>query len=216
MNDQNQHPAGNGRCALLAKGKPAFTPNVPGGHGTEKGVVLFMALIALVAMTLAAIALVRSVDTSNLVAGNVALKQGAVHEADKIMNIAFNCLDRGGALLNAGSLGANSATCNYYASLQPDLVRPYGIPDVLESAPGGITEASTRNTTTYVIERMCTAPGTWTPVNCVESPFGRAARFTDRGVSALTPPQALYRISVKVSGPRNVAAYSQMVLNATP
>jgi Tfp pilus assembly protein PilX len=40
----------------------------------QQGVVLLMALIMLVALTLAGIALVRSVDTTNLIAGNLAFK----------------------------------------------------------------------------------------------------------------------------------------------
>ena len=45
----------------------------------QRGVVLFIALIVMVAMSLAAIALFRSVDTANLVAGNQAFKQGALN-----------------------------------------------------------------------------------------------------------------------------------------
>jgi Tfp pilus assembly protein PilX len=48
----------------------------------QSGVVLIIALIVLVAMTLAALALVRSVDTNNLIAGNMAFQQAAKHSAD--------------------------------------------------------------------------------------------------------------------------------------
>jgi Tfp pilus assembly protein PilX len=184
------------------------------GRGTQHGVVLFFALIVLVAMTLAAIAMVRSVDTSNLVAGNVALKQGAIQEGDKIMNVAFACLDSGGALLNV-ALDNNNATCHYYASLQPDVNQPFGVPDVLETT-AGVTDPTTGNTSAYVIERMCTAAGAWSVANCVESPFGRASAYNDvRLEVAQTPPQGLYRISIKVSGPRNTVSYSQMIMNAS-
>jgi Tfp pilus assembly protein PilX len=43
-----------------------------------RGAVLFIALIVLVAMTLAGIAIMRSVDTATLIAGNLAFKQGTV------------------------------------------------------------------------------------------------------------------------------------------
>lgn len=183
------------------------------GQSRQRGVVLLFALIVLVAMTLAALAMVRSVDTANLVAGNIALKQGAIQEADRIMNEAFACLDSGGALLSQ-SLENNNTTCNYYASLQPDVVKPFGVPDVLESAPG-VTDSVTRNTSAYVIERMCTTTGAWSASTCVESPFGKASAYNDVRLDvAQTPPQGLYRISIKVSGPRNVATYSQMIMNA--
>lgn len=52
-------------------------------HGyRQHGVVLFLALIALVAMSLAAVALIRSVDTGTLIAGNLAFKQGTVTSGD--------------------------------------------------------------------------------------------------------------------------------------
>lgn len=184
-------------------------------RGAQKGAVLFFTLIALVAMTLAALAMVRSVDTGNLVAGNIALKQGAIQEADKIMNTAYACLDTSGALSGTTTdRGSNSvATCNYYSFLQADANKPLGMPDALETTTG-TTDPLTGNTSAYVIERMCNATGTWSASTCVESPFGKAPVLTDRTLPALTPPQALYRISIKISGPRNVAAYSQMIMNA--
>ena len=183
------------------------------GHSAQRGVVILFALIVLVGMTLAALAMVRSVDTSNLVAGNIAIKQGAIQEADKIMNVAFACLDSGGALLTQ-VLENDNTTCNYFASLQTDTAKPYGVPDVLETAPG-VTDPVTQNTSAYVIERMCSATGVWSATTCTESPFGKASstRDTHQG-GGLPPTQALYRISVKVSGPRNTAAYSQMIMNA--
>src|SRR4051794_33864237 len=51
-------------------------------HRRQQGVVLLIALIVLVAMTLAGIGLVRSVDTGNMVAGNLAFKQGATLAGD--------------------------------------------------------------------------------------------------------------------------------------
>jgi Tfp pilus assembly protein PilX len=182
------------------------------GPLAQGGIVLLFALIALVSMTLAAVALLRSVDTSNLVAGNIALKQGAIQEGDRAMNEAFACLDTGGALISV-SLAADNATCHYYAALQADVLPPFGIPDALEST-SGVTSSTTGNSSYYVIERMCKVAGEWNAANCIESPFGKAADYTDRGDGAQTPPQALYRISVKIGGPRNVASYSQLVMNA--
>ena len=48
----------------------------------EQGVVLFIALIVLVAMSLAGIALMRSVDTGILIAGNLGFRQNATHVGD--------------------------------------------------------------------------------------------------------------------------------------
>lgn len=195
------------RLALhgLASKKPPFR---------QRGVVLVMTLVALVAMTMAALAMVRSVDTSNLVAGNVTAKQAAMQEAQGVLDVAFRCLDAGGALAT-GPFAANSATCNYYATLQPDIAKPYSIPDVLEAAPGTLN-TTTGFTSAYVIERMCD-PGTtgWEQAKCTESPYGKAATHTNRIRRGVPSYQALYRVSVKVSGPRNVAAYAQMIVSGS-
>lgn len=185
--------------------------------GRQAGITLFLTLIALVSMTLAAVAMMRSIDTGGLVAGNLALKQSSVQESDVGINVAFNCLDAGGALTAGIDLGANNATCNYYASLQPDANKPYGVPDVLETATPLPTNAATGNTVTYVIERMCNLTGTFDNAKCVPSPFGRKEPKIDAHLNnkTLTPKQALYRVSVKTTGPRNVSSYSQMVMSAT-
>ena len=49
-----------------------------GPRRAQEGVVLFIALIVLVAMSLAGVALMRSVDTALVVAGNFAFKKSAI------------------------------------------------------------------------------------------------------------------------------------------
>ena len=44
---------------------------------SQKGFVLFLALVSLVVMSLAAVALIRSVDTNSLITGNLAFRQNA-------------------------------------------------------------------------------------------------------------------------------------------
>jgi len=48
----------------------------------QRGVVLFIALIVLVAMSLAGIALIRNVDSGQVIAGNLAFRQAAMHVGD--------------------------------------------------------------------------------------------------------------------------------------
>jgi len=74
----------------------------------QRGVVLFFALIALLAISLAAVALIRSVDTSTMIAGNLAFKQTATTSADAGLENAI-------AWLNTTQT-ANSAN-NVYTNL---------------------------------------------------------------------------------------------------
>src|ERR1044072_4039301 len=60
-------------------------------HG-QRGVVLFIALIVLVALMLASVSLVRSVDTANIIAGNLAFKQASVQAADTGIEAAVAAL----------------------------------------------------------------------------------------------------------------------------
>src|SRR4051812_49591136 len=56
----------------------------------QSGVVLFIALIVLVALSLAGLATMRSVDTAALVASNIGFRQAAVHSADQGIQAAYN------------------------------------------------------------------------------------------------------------------------------
>jgi type IV pilus assembly protein PilX len=58
----------------------------------QQGVVLLVALIVLVALTLAGVALVRSVDTANLVAGNLSFHQSAIQAGERSTELAVTWL----------------------------------------------------------------------------------------------------------------------------
>lgn len=64
-------------------------PSLPQRQG---GVVLLIALIVLVAMTLAGIGMMRSIDTTTLIAGNVAFKQTTIQAGDRGISDSYNAL----------------------------------------------------------------------------------------------------------------------------
>jgi Tfp pilus assembly protein PilX len=69
-----------------------FERRISSMPGRQRGVVLLITLIILVAMTLAGIGMMRSVDTGNLIAGNLAFRQASANANDAGMNMAFNAL----------------------------------------------------------------------------------------------------------------------------
>ena len=75
-----------------------------------RGISLLFALLALVAMSLAAVALVRSVDTSAMVMGNLGFKQDATARADQVTQAAIV------ALSNMADLTTDDASAGYYAT----------------------------------------------------------------------------------------------------
>ena len=79
----------------------------------QRGVVLFISLIVLVAMTLAGIAVMRSVDTNVLIAGNLAFRNAALSAADAGIESARAWL----SAQTAGSL-INDQVPGYFANWQ--------------------------------------------------------------------------------------------------
>jgi Tfp pilus assembly protein PilX len=58
----------------------------------QRGVVLLIALIILVAMTLAGIGMMRSVDTGSVISGNLAFKQATLLSSDRAVSDGYNAL----------------------------------------------------------------------------------------------------------------------------
>lgn len=146
----------------------------------QRGVVLFFTLIALLAMSLAAVALIRSVDTSTLIAGNMAFKQSATTSGDggvesaitwltatQAANAGLNVLNdpthafnltctaiRAAATANATDPGCPAVIPGYHSSLDPTLILTADATwnDINSVLVG--TDGS-GNTTRYIIQRMC-------------------------------------------------------------
>src|SRR2546423_4728532 len=71
----------------------------------QRGVTLFIALIVVVAMTMAAVAMMRSVDTATVVAGNIGFRQSAVNAADQGVQAAYAWI---GANVGGGGINNDS------------------------------------------------------------------------------------------------------------
>jgi type IV pilus assembly protein PilX len=183
----------------------------------QKGAVLFIALIVLVAMSLAGIALIRSVDTTNLIAGNLAFKQGATLGGDWGVEQARTWLQ--------GQLPENlynSVPGRYAAAMQSGLDYTGTDP----SAPDFDWDANAfdagadpaGNQVRYIIHRMCVAAGNPGSTNCVRTTTGGTTGGTQGGAtygSAALPStsQIYYRITARVTGPRNTVSYVQVMVN---
>jgi type IV pilus assembly protein PilX len=184
----------------------------------QRGVVLFIALIVLVAMSLAGIAMVRSVDTALGIAGNMAFKQATIQGGDIGVQAAYTWLNTASAatlqLTNTG---------NGYISARPgtepnwfDLAN-WNNAVVLN---GGAADQA-GNVVRYIIHRMCTEPDT--PYNGSNAGVpNQCALYTpltggSTGSSMLVGaqqyegiPQVYYRITTRVDGPRNTVSIIQV------
>lgn len=92
---------------------PQQVTYIQGALKRQAGVVLLAAMIALVAMTLAAIALFRSIDTGLTIAGNTAFKEATTAAADLAVDAATEWIKNNSAPATVLHV---SATSGYYAN----------------------------------------------------------------------------------------------------
>lgn len=148
----------------------------------QRGVVLFFTLIALLAMSLAAVALIRSVDTGTMIAGNLAFKQSATSSGNagteasiawlewvdaNPANINLNVLNNPNHPFNVTCLAARPAgTANptdpgcaavisgYHSNIDPALnLTADATWNDVNNALSGIDGSG--NTVRYIIQRTC-------------------------------------------------------------
>jgi type IV pilus assembly protein PilX len=181
----------------------------------QEGLILMVALIVLVAMTLAGIALVRSVDTSNVIAGNLAFKRGTVQASEIAVNTVRSNFQTGGALFSDEIRNKDNKAQNYSA-VQLPVNNPRGIPDVLANkttfdsqftAPR-ITDPNTKEEMRYVIERLCTRDGPSAREFCALADQTSVSGSDNKSILDLASP-VLYRVTVRVDGPRNTVSFTQ-------
>ena len=187
----------------------------------ERGVVLFVALIALVALTLAGLAIMRSVDTGGLISGNMAFHQAALHRADIGVEAAFIGLPN----VLATSKDANIAN-QYFAVRQP--VDGNGVPTtaVWANVPcrtntNAVVACSTQDyQVRYVIDRMCEVQTSGsTAVTNIQSYCyadignGKGGAQGSFGAVFTGADAVYYRVTVQVSGPHNASAYVQTLIS---
>ncbi|MEC5216641.1 type IV pilus assembly protein PilX [Actimicrobium sp. GrIS 1.19] len=189
----------------------------------QEGIIVVFTLLAVVLLLLASIALVRSFDTSLLLSGNMAFKRDLANQSERGNASAIVAMSAGGALVDPATREADSKPNNYSATTLPS--DAHGIPtilvdDVAWAASGmalaDLTDAASGTTVRYVIDRLCTSAGSSiVPTNyCAISSLGgaKSGEVEDK----MPPPPAslpVYRVSIRVTGPRNTQTFVQSVLS---
>lgn len=185
----------------------------------QRGVALPIALIVLVAMVLAAVTLIRSVDTATMVAGNLTLKQSATHAADEGVRQGFLWL-RNTVIANPASLNSSIAGSGYISA--------HNDPNWNPAAPGNwpgdavtLPEDAGGNIVSYVIHRLCTQPGL-----SYNAPNQQCATYTGTSAAASGGSQSVdapefsgvvyvyFRVTSRAVGPRNTISYVQSLMLA--
>ena len=193
---------------------------------SQGGFVLIIALVVLAAMTLAAAAMVRTVDTSTLLARNISFKRDAVNRNDFAIEAAMEEFRAGGSFFRARQTEADNADRNFSAVMLA--TDADGVPLVLKAntstdtfTGGNLGLAGAGKIATpfvlgmkpvYLIERMCTAPGPALVENCIVNGRSQAGGTQPNDKpEQLFPP--LFRITARVTGPRNTVSYVQTMFS---
>lgn len=195
----------------------------------QRGVVLMVALIVLVALTLAGLSMIRSSDTGVIIAGNLSFRQSAGQALDAGVEAAITALP-------ASLAGSEAAQPGKYHPFILQDTEPAPAGDGLPDLPGGQKWEGSGNpsnayavnepgglkgyTVRYVIERMCFNTGS--PVTDLDAPgrcnveqavSGLQSNKLDPGRDIGQFRKLHYRVTVKVEGPRNTETFAQVLLS---
>ena len=183
--------------------------------------MLILVMIALVAMALAGVALVRASQANNMIAGNFAFREAALAATDTSIEVAFAQLDliTGAAPDSLFPASCSSGSCVYYPTRQATDVN--GIPVAVgdwSTVPSTIVNGS--YTAQYVIDRLCTGPLPVSPTsyqtNCFmanSASVGGSKSVNSSNGPIPTSTGVSYRITVRVSGPRNTKSFVQAIVS---
>lgn len=206
--------------------------------GVERGIVLFTVLIALVVISLSAVALVRSVDTGTVIAGNLAFRQATTQAGDGGTEVALAWM-REKVAADVKGLYAKDEPNGYYATMMSgcDLSgnrTPGNLKDNvnwsgenpdndgcnMSAVAIPAAELPEGYRASYVVNRLCNQEGDPSGIVC-ENYSGTSAT-AEAGLSmagggyakkvSVGPTRYFYRVTTRVVGPRNTVSIVQSVL----
>jgi Tfp pilus assembly protein PilX len=189
----------------------------------QRGVVLFVALIAMVILSLAGLALMRSVDESSGVAGNIAFRHSSMNPVNESIEEAIQVIFKAKTL---PSQTADHPDFHYFAQLRAGESKG-GVPDVLRGSyaamvsaysgagiPAPVADAVTGTELRYVVERVCNFPAVTQQEiigHCDILPPKVPLAGTDNKYKPITlPPIPIFRVTVRADIPNtNAPSYAQ-------
>ena len=213
-------------------------PNVTVAALRQRGVSLLFALMGLVALSLAAVALVRSVDTGTSVLGNLGFKQDATVAADRASEYGITWI---AARVSGTTLDNDITASGYYATaldgLDPTGTQVTGGARVVVDWDGNncgnagtftrclapATDPASGGRRLYIITRLCSVAGSPTGgvTSCVLPINGSANSNTNhndvdynrRPFTTTLNVNPYYRIVVRTAGTRGTRSYTDTIIH---
>jgi Tfp pilus assembly protein PilX len=199
----------------------------------QNGVVLFIAMVALVVMSLAGVALIRSVDTNSQIAGNLSFRQTSITSASYGIETMTEKLAADAQ--SNGYINNKMADNGYYATC-----RNFDLAGATVCSGGKLTQeafwtaSSSRkadgldisggkdaygNNISYIVERMCDKTGPTEKESCLMrlSDADRDSHNVE-DIPGVNPYESLselpiFRVTVRVVGPKNTVSYIQAFIS---
>ena len=162
----------------------------------EKGVVLFIALIVLVAMSMAGISMMRAVDAGTKIAGNLAFRQSATQAAEPAFETAMSKVLE---LTSSGAANTSDQSFGFSNSFQ-------GVPASdrdWNSAWNLGVEPKTGNTVAMFVDMMCLGGQCQQTMGQSSSVEGQSRTTT--GGSQI--PRRHFRILTRITNPQGLVTY---------
>ncbi|MGL4603123.1 MAG: pilus assembly PilX family protein [Iodobacter sp.] len=203
----------------------------------QQGLVLFISLIVLVIMTLAAIAMVRSITASTQVANNLALRQGTTAAADVALESArqwlINTSNLSPATLNADSAANGYSATNTVSPISPNDATQWRAnsnwvwvansctpkpctPAAMVQATTAATVANTSGfSAAYLIQRSCSNGAAPSMVIDIAAASGNPCNLV-QDIATKSKKGSTFRvnylITVRIQGPKNTVSFYQTSL----
>lgn len=195
----------------------------------ERGVVMIVTLVALVVLLVGAVALLRSSDASSALAGQLGFRRDMKNQAERAIAMATRSL-KTGSLASATTRNDDVAEANYSAT-QLATDGSTGMPTILlesddkfedanytinivDASDDSAANAKTGIRVRYVIDRLCSASGPVSVATCSRTNVqvqynGQDTKSHMADTSFRSLNLVVYRISVRVDGPRGTQAFFQ-------
>lgn len=203
----------------------------------QEGVSVYVALLAVVVLSLASVALLRSVETGSLVVSNVALKKGATVVADQAAEAAITWI---GDNISGNTLYEDIPGSGYYSNSR-EALDPIGTGTdasrvlvdwdanscanqgsaCLQAVTPGDTTDVNGYTASYVILRLCATSGDPNAIgNSCLMPAASITTSPKRGgldysdyVRFAGESGPYFRILVRARGPRNTTSFTETIVH---
>jgi type IV pilus assembly protein PilX len=175
---------------------PKIKRGQPVGAHRQRGVVLFIALIVLVAMSLAGVSMMRSVDAGNKIAGNLAMRQSATNAAEFAFEQAMQKVSQ---MAGLGLASNDNPSYGYSANYQSE---PYYDRDWNTAWDLG-AEPTTGNSVAIFIDRMCVGENCQQMANSTSAIEG--VSHNSSGVIQVTREH--FRVLARVTSPQGMITY---------